>query len=65
MAKDGGLPHAGHLFLDLDGLPMAWHGYLLIGSQGLGLSNRQLDAVPRSPYETLILCTLILSIPSE
>ncbi|TEY31567.1 hypothetical protein BOTCAL_0784g00020 [Botryotinia calthae] len=45
-----GLPHAGRPFLDPDGLPLTFHGFLFVGAAGLGLNNDQLSLIPRSPY---------------
>ncbi|KAB8303954.1 hypothetical protein EYC80_005312 [Monilinia laxa] len=44
------LLHAGQPFLDPDGNVLAHHGYLLLGTQGLGITDDQLDATPRSGY---------------
>ncbi|TGO27842.1 hypothetical protein BPAE_0036g00530 [Botrytis paeoniae] len=45
-----GFPHTGRSFLDPDGLPLIFHGFLFVGAVGLGLNNDQLSLIPQSPY---------------
>lgn len=45
-----GLPHTRRLFLDSNGLPLIFHGFLFIGATGFSLTPNQFDLIPRFPY---------------